>query len=143
MKTLVENLESDKNQLQAQLQEVGSIKLNMVRQYEETIATLKKDMANERERLIKGIEKYKRDGSDHLKNSDKDPEKSSFDVDRKSVECQTVGMHLEVVDNLKKSLKHLAEQCRQLDGDLDNLSLSEFGKGVEEAPSSKEEVSIL
>ncbi|RUS73091.1 hypothetical protein EGW08_019152, partial [Elysia chlorotica] len=115
LKTLVEGLESDKNQLQAQLQEVEGIKLNMVRQYEETIAKLKKDMAEEKEKMRKDFDKYK--------NSDKDSSKGRSE-DKKSVECQTLGMQLDLVDNLKRSLKNIAEQCKELDEDLDNLKIT-------------------
>ncbi|GFS16673.1 TNFAIP3-interacting protein 2 [Elysia marginata] len=136
LKTLVEDLESDKNQLQAQLQEVESIKLVMVKQYEETIASLKKDMAEEREKMMIEIDKYKFERNDMLKNLDKDSSKGYNYRDKKSVECQTSGMQLDSVDNIKTSLKLLAEQCKQLDEDLDNLDLS---GGQQTAASSTEE----
>lgn len=127
LKTLVENLESDKNQLQAQLQEGESIKLTMVRQYEETFASLKKDMAEEKERLMIEIEKYKLEASEMLKNSCTDHR------DKKSVECQTAGMQLNAVDNLKQTLKHFMQQCKQLDEDLDSLNLSDSQQAVHDA----------
>ena len=141
LRTLVEGLESDKNQLQAQLQEVEGIKLNMVRQYEETIAFLKKDTAEERERMMKCLEKCKEE-SNLLKNSDKDSSSARYG-DKRSVECQTLGMQLDVVNNLKQSLKHLAEQCKDLDEDLDNLRVTDMGAKFADQASFGEEVSAF
>ncbi|GFN88646.1 tnfaip3-interacting protein 2 [Plakobranchus ocellatus] len=139
LKTLVEELEGGKNQLQAQLQEVEIIKFAMVKQYEERIASLKADMASERETLQKQIQMYKETEGQLLKKSDTDSDKDSFRGDTKSVETQTTKMQHHLVDGVKKSLKLMAEQCVLLDRDLENFNLFETVLESEGASKAQEE----
>lgn len=110
---VLENLEAENKQLKAQLQESENLKISLSNQYKANIEQLKAENELQLQNLEKAFNEQLQKKTSHNKDED----------ERKEIGCQTAEVPPSKIEELRESLKHISQQCLDLDNNLENIYL--------------------